>query len=98
MGDFPKNVGTSWNERMRLIRFRRKREKFRFWDEFQVVPRWLVGTMITLYVIALITVITANALTSGAMAPYDIRNKHALIPFALAGIVTAVAIFVSSIL
>jgi double zinc ribbon protein len=98
MGDFPKNVGTSWNERMRLIRFRRKREKFRFWDEFKVVPRWLVGTMITLYVIALITVITANALTSGAMAPYDIRNKHALIPFALAGIVTAVAIFVSSIL
>ena len=92
MSDFPRGAGTSWSERMRLIRFRRKRERFRFWDEFKIVPRWLVATMITLYVIALITVLVANTVSSGALAPEDIKNNHHLIPFALAGVVTAIAI------
>ncbi|HKQ88856.1 MAG TPA: zinc ribbon domain-containing protein [Candidatus Acidoferrales bacterium] len=98
MSDFPKSIGTSWNERMRLIRFRRKRERFHFWKEFKVVPRWLIGTMIALYIIALAAVLIANAVTHGELAPHDISQQEHLVPFALAGIVTAVAIPVSIVL
>ncbi|MGH9574335.1 MAG: zinc-ribbon domain-containing protein [Candidatus Acidiferrales bacterium] len=93
MSDLPKSIGTSWNERMRLIRFRRKRERFHFWKEFRVVPHWLIGTVIVLYAIALATVLIANAVTHGAL----LTLKH-LVPFALAGMVTAVAIPISIIL
>lgn len=96
MGDSPRGIGTSWHERMRLIRFRRKREKFNFWDEFRVVPRWLKGTMLTLYVIALVVVLIANNVTQGDFGP---RNMQAdIVPFALAGIVTLVAIPVTILL
>jgi hypothetical protein len=98
MGDFPKNVGTSWNERMRLIRFRRKRERFHFWQEFKIAPRWLVVTVIVLYVVALATVLIANGVTHNSLAPYDIREQNHLVPFALAGIVTLVATPVATIL
>lgn len=90
MGDFPRNIGTSWSERMRLIRFRRKREKFNFWNEFKVVPRWLKGTMLALYVIALTAVLIANNVMQGELGPHDLQPQ--IVPFALAGIVTLVAI------
>lgn len=96
MSDFPKSIGTSWSERMRLIRFRRKRERFHLWKEFKVVPSWLKGTMIVLYAIALATVLIANAVTHGALlGPRDVAQHQHLLPFALAGIVTAVAIPIS---
>ncbi|HKV48254.1 MAG TPA: zinc ribbon domain-containing protein [Candidatus Acidoferrales bacterium] len=99
MSDFPKSIGTSWNERMRLIRFRRKRERFHFWKEFKVVPGWLIATMIVLYAIALAIVLIANAVTHGALlTPHDISDQQHLVPFALAGIVTAIAIPISIIL
>ncbi len=40
-----------WNERMRLIRFRRKHERSRFRDELRIIPRWLVWTCITVWLI-----------------------------------------------
>ena len=44
MTEYPQKVSESWSERMRLIRFRRKREKgLRFWQEFKLVPAWLDG-------------------------------------------------------
>jgi len=98
MNDFPKSIGTSWNERMRLIRFRRKRERFHLWKEFKIVPGWLKGTVIVLYVIAVVTVLIANRVTHNSLAPYDIRQQQHLVPFALAGVVTAVAITISIIL
>lgn len=42
----------SFNERMRLIRFRRKRERLRFWQEFKLVPRWLIWTVVVLFLLA----------------------------------------------
>lgn len=96
MGDFPRNVGTSWSERMRLIRFRRKRERFNFWNEFKVVPRWLKGTVLILYVIALMAVLIANNVTQGHLGPHDIQAEF--VPFALAGIVTLVTIPVAILL
>jgi hypothetical protein len=95
MADFSKGVGASWNERMRLIRIRRRREKFSFWQEFKIVPGWLMAIMLALYVIALTIVQVVNATTPGGIGPWDIRDDRILIPFALAGIVTAAAIPVS---
>jgi hypothetical protein len=48
----PQGIKSSFSEKMRLIRFRRKREKLRFWQEFKLVPRWLVWTMVVLFLIA----------------------------------------------
>ena len=96
MAEFPKSVGTSWSERMRLIRFRRKREKGRgFWNEFAIVPRWLVVTMIALWVIAIIVVVIGNLVTHGELAPYDIQRRG-LAPLVMAGVVTAVALPISA--
>src|SRR5260370_31529614 len=48
----PKDRKNSFNERMRLIRFRRKKENLRFWNEFKLVPGWLVWTVVVLFLIA----------------------------------------------
>jgi hypothetical protein len=48
----PQGIKNSFSEKMRLIRFRRKRENLRFWQEFKLVPRWLVWTVVVLFLIA----------------------------------------------
>ena len=40
MTDYPQKVSDSFNERLRLIRLRRKKENLRFWQEFRIIPRW----------------------------------------------------------
>jgi hypothetical protein len=52
MPDDPQDLKSSFNEKMRLIRFRRKKENLRFWQEFKLVPRWLIWTMVVLFLIA----------------------------------------------
>ncbi len=52
MTEDPQGIKNSFNEKMRLIRFRRKKEKLRFWNEFKLVPRWLIWTVVVLYLIA----------------------------------------------
>src|ERR1700756_2277717 len=52
MAEDPQSIKSSFNERMRLIRFRRKRERLRFWQEFKLVPRWLIWTVVVLFLIA----------------------------------------------
>jgi hypothetical protein len=39
------------NESVRLIRWRMAHEKFRFADEFRIIPRWLKGLAIALFVV-----------------------------------------------
>jgi hypothetical protein len=48
----PQGIKGSLSERMRLIRFRRKKENLRFWQEFKLVPRWLIWTVVVLFLIA----------------------------------------------
>jgi Double zinc ribbon len=48
----PQGIKSSFSEKMRLIRFRRKRERLRFWNEFKLVPRWLVWMVVVLFLIA----------------------------------------------
>jgi ABC-type Fe3+ transport system permease subunit len=52
MADETQSIKDSINEKMRLIRFRRRRENLRFWNEFKLVPRWLVWTMAVVFLIA----------------------------------------------
>src|ERR1700756_4120059 len=52
MTEDPQGIKGSLNERMRLIRFRRKKERLRFWQEFHLVPRWLIWTTVVLFLIA----------------------------------------------
>lgn len=100
MTEYPQKVTESWSERMRLIRFRRKREKgLRFWQEFKLVPAWLRWTVATLYVLALVIATYVNlnpALNEGHAFPPDIQNNPALASLALAGIVTCVSLFLAS--
>src|SRR4029077_13612196 len=48
----PQGIKSSFSEKMRLIRFRRKKENLRFWQEFKLVPRWLVWMVVVLFLIA----------------------------------------------
>jgi hypothetical protein len=52
MTEDPQGIKNSLNERMRLIRFRRKKENLRFWQEFKLVPRWLIWMVVVLFLIA----------------------------------------------
>ncbi|MGA2431652.1 MAG: zinc ribbon domain-containing protein [Candidatus Acidiferrum sp.] len=97
MTEYPERVSNSWSERKRLIRFRRKREKgLHFWQEFKVVPRWLVGTVLVLYLIAVAIAVTVNlnpALRNGEMFPPELRGHPVEQSFGLVGIVTLMSLF-----
>ena len=97
MTEYPQRVSDSWNERKRLIRFRRKREKgLHLWQEFKIVPRWLVGTVLVLYLIAVAIAVIVNsnpALHDGEMFPPELRGHPVAQSFGLAGIVTLASLF-----
>src|SRR5260370_14060632 len=71
-------VGGAWNERMRLIRLRRKKEKSRFGDEFRLVPRWLIALGVVLFIVAQVIAVLVNlsllATGGGTWAP-EFRNN-----------------------
>jgi RNA polymerase subunit RPABC4/transcription elongation factor Spt4 len=48
----PQGIKSSFNEKMRLIRFRRKKENLRFWQELKLVPRWLIWMVVVLFLLA----------------------------------------------
>jgi hypothetical protein len=97
MAEYPQGVNSSWSERKRLIRFRRKKERgLRFWQEFKLVPRWLVGTVMVLWLIAVGIAVTVNLtpeLHDGAMFPPELQGHPVAQSLALAGIVTAMSLF-----
>jgi multisubunit Na+/H+ antiporter MnhC subunit/RNA polymerase subunit RPABC4/transcription elongation factor Spt4 len=99
MTEYPQRVGDSWSERKRLIRFRRRREKsLRFWQEFKLVPRWLVGTVAFLYLVAVAIVVTVNlnpALHDEQMFPPELQGHPVEQSFGLVAIVTGVSLFVA---
>jgi len=100
MTDYPQRVSNSWNERMRLIRLRRKKENLHFWEEFGIIPGWLKGLVALLYVAALVIAISVN-LHAGRnpngneMQPQELRENPLLASLAMAGIVTGVAFVLS---
>jgi hypothetical protein len=52
MSDYQQKVSGSFSERMRLIHLRRKKENLRFWEEFRIIPKGLIWTLVALFVIA----------------------------------------------
>jgi hypothetical protein len=98
MTNHPQRVTESFNERMRLNRIRRRKEKLRFWDEFGIIPRWLKVFVALLYVLALFIAITVNLAQrynpgGNEMFPPELRNDPVLASLALAGIVTLMSLF-----
>jgi hypothetical protein len=94
-------MSDAFNERLRLIRFRRKRERAKFRDELRIIPKWLVLTCLTLYVLALmlgLVINLHNIQTGDSVFPEDsYRTQPVLSCLALVGVITAIA-FTASVL
>jgi RNA polymerase subunit RPABC4/transcription elongation factor Spt4 len=92
-------MSQTFNERLRLIRFRRKRERAKFREELRVIPKWLVWTCVTLYFLALIigtAVNLHNMQTADPIFPDDsFRSQPVFSCVALGAAITAAAVFVS---
>ena len=96
MADYSQKVTSSFNERMRLMRVRRKRERIRFWDEFRIIPRWVIGLVTVLFLIAqgIALLVNLSAPERGdQIFPPELQNHPVLASLALAGIITLVSIF-----
>ncbi len=88
-----------FNERMRLIRFRMKREKTRFSDEIRLIPRQLVWSVLALYAIAVAIGVITNRMglwQNGEVWPADQPVGPALLLSAL--VVTAIAIPIACVI
>jgi hypothetical protein len=96
MNDESQGLKNSFNEKIRLIRFRRKKENLRFWDEFKLVPRWLTSTVLVLYILAqaIAQVVLSYQLRhdpDNIFAP-DLKDQPVLASLAMFGIITASAL------
>jgi len=96
-------MSDAFNERLRLIRFRRRRERSRFRDELRIIPKWLVWMCILLYIVALVIGIAVNlhgVRTGGDIFPGDesLRNEPGLSFLGLIAVITAVAVGFSALL
>ena len=67
-------MSSTFNERLRLIRFRRKRERSTFRQELRIIPKWLIWLCPILWLLAVIIGVAVNlhlAATGGAYFPGD---------------------------
>ncbi|HEX8835488.1 MAG TPA: zinc ribbon domain-containing protein [Candidatus Acidoferrum sp.] len=96
MADYSQKVTSSFNERMRLMRVRRRKEKLRFADEFRIIPRWLIVLVIVLFLVAqsIAALVNLTAAERGdRIFPPELSEHPVLASLSLAGIVTLVSIF-----
>ena len=96
MADETQSIKDSFNEKMRLIRFRRKRENLRFWQEFKLVPRWLIWTVVVLFVMAQIIgqmVLHVQLAHHHEVFGPELDSDPAAAGAALFGIITGVSLF-----
>ena len=97
MSDYQQRIAESFQERKRLNQLRRRKEKLRFWDEFQIIARWRVVLVVVLYVMALVIAVSVNLAQrhnpdGNYMFPPELRDNPALASLALAGLVTATSL------
>jgi hypothetical protein len=91
-------MSDSFNQRLRMIRFRRKNERTRFRDELRVIPRWLIWTCFSVYLLAMVIGVAVNLQnmkTGGDFFPPELHDQPLLASMALAGVITVVAAFLS---
>src|SRR6266851_1201551 len=92
-------VSGAWNERMRLIRLRRKKEKSRFVDEFRLVPRWLIALVVVVFVVAQVVAVFVNLsllATGGETWAPELRNNPVASTAGLMGIITLGSAFMAA--
>ena len=95
MNEDPQGIKSSFSEKMRLIRFRRKKEKLRFWNEFKLVPRWLIWTVVVLFLIAQIigqTVLHVQLANHQEVFGPELDNDPGAAGAALFGIITGASL------
>lgn len=106
MADYQNRVSQSFSERMRLNRFRRKRERTSFAEELRIIPRWLIVSIAVLYVLAILIGTFVNlgyyfAIYSNPHAnneiyhhvwPEEFRDQPVIASLLLAGVITIIAI------
>jgi len=90
-------VSSAWNERMRMIRLRRKKERPRFREELRIVPRWLKILCLVLYLLALGVAVTIVNVAPDTRFP-EFRDNAAAATLAMIGMVTGIAIAFSAFL
>src|SRR5208337_5134829 len=85
-------MSDAWNERIRLIRFRRKHERTKFGDELRIIPKWLVWTCIIVWLVSIAIACPINFYNVQHHRDYfpapDLANQPALASLALAGTIT----------
>lgn len=95
-------MSDAFNERLRLIRFRRKRERSKFTQELKVVPKWLVWTCIVKWILALIIGVAINLhdfQTGGPIFPDEsLRNDPVSSTAGLMAVITGIAIVLAAFL
>jgi uncharacterized membrane protein len=96
-------MSDSFNERLRLIRFRRKRERSTFAKELRIVPRWIWWMCGVLYLPAMVIGLAVNLHnfhTGGPVFPGDDSQVHDIVLscVGLLAAITAFAIVVTAIL
>jgi ABC-type Fe3+ transport system permease subunit len=90
-------VSSAWNERMRMIRLRRKKEHPQFREELRIIPRWLKILCLVLYLLAIGIAVTIVNVAPDTRFP-EVRDNAAAATLAMIGIVTGMAIMISAFL
>src|SRR5262249_56708693 len=85
------SVSSAWNERMRMIRLRGKKERRRCSEELRISPRWLKILCLVLYLLAIGISVTIVNVDPSTRFP-EVRDNAAAATLAMNGIVTAMAI------
>ncbi len=95
-------MSDAWNERLRLIRFRRKHERSKFRDELRIIPKWLVRSCIIVWLIAIAIACPINFYNVQHNGDYfpspDLAHQPVLATLALAGTITGGAFVCSCFL
>jgi RNA polymerase subunit RPABC4/transcription elongation factor Spt4 len=94
-------MSDAFNERLRLIRFRRKRERSTFRRELRIIPKWLIWLCAVLWILAEIIGVAVNlhlAATGGAIFPgdgsiRDVGESTAGLAAAFTGIAIVISFF-----
>jgi hypothetical protein len=102
MSDYQQKMNGALNERMRLIRLRKKKEKLQFWEEFRLVPRWVMGIAVVLFLIAEGIAFSVNRWNfyhnPGDIFAPELQDMPVLSYLALAGVILVVSIFMAGFL
>jgi hypothetical protein len=98
MTDYPQRIGNSLNDRVRLMRLRRKKEDLRFWSELKLIPTWLYGLVFFLYLLAqtIAFYVSREEMRNGnQIFPPEIQDNFGFATLTMFGIVTGVAVVIA---